>query len=222
MEKFQDVNIPNSDFNNKAGLVSLSLQKYEGGYFLRENISGKKLLVGGFGQLAQIVAGLGTHLLEHIQRTSDKCKEGGIFTIELQVREGFPLMFNLSQGSGLLAIDNVGGWRPQNFFGQMMQQIGFLIGVGPEFLNQFPQSQEGWVSFMSHPQVANNPNLSKPIHSNFNPMMNMMGMQPNMGFGADAFSFIPTINLESKVDQSQQSKVSVTEERKANGEILLK
>lgn len=204
MQPTEEVTIPNLDFTNKAGLVSLSLQKFEGGYFLRENNSGKKYPISGFGIVGQILSAIGTNLTKAVQQASDSCKIGEIFTMEFQIRKGYPVLFNMAVGSGLVSIDNTGGWRPVNYFGQMMAQTAFVCGLAPEFLSQFPQSQEGWIQFTTHPNVANNPNFNKPVHSNF---MNPFG---NQGFGQDAFgmdgfSMMPILQPEKNDGSVQES-----------------
>lgn len=211
MEQREKIGVPNLDFSHKTGVVSLSLQKLEGGYFLRENHSGKKYPISGFGLVADLVTSSANHLVQRVQQVADNIKIGEVFTIELQVKKGLSPLFNLYAGNGLHMIDNIGGWRPINWFGHQMQQVAMLCNVGPDFLEQFKQDNDGWIAFMKSPEIRNNPNLSRPTMSNF------MGNHNPFSYD-DPFAFAPIMYG----DQEEKPNTSdVRERRSPSGEIKL-
>lgn len=198
--------IPNTDFKNDKGLVSLSFRKVDGGFYLTENFSKSEYAITNTGGIHGLINQVGVEMLKELDVRFQRSKKNDVVTIEFQIREGaYPLLF----GAGIIGL-NAGGITEATLFAQLMSSVVYVLGVSPTIFGgkKYKTTRDGFAMFMEDVRKTSVGPFVRPMVNN-DPFFNPFGFGGGIIQTAQPVDFIEVVessNLSPTGMESQDSR----------------
>jgi hypothetical protein len=140
----QQSKIPNTDFRNDKGLVTLSFRKVDGGFFMTEGFSKAEYAIPHAGAIHGLISEVGKEMLMELERRFKSMKKNEVLTTDFQIRQG-GLSFMFGQG-----IIGLTGPTESTLISHIMNTVVYVLGVNPSIFNgkKYKTTQEGFVMFV--------------------------------------------------------------------------
>lgn len=145
MSEQNELQIPNTDFSNDKGMVSLSFVKKDGGFYMRENFSKKEYAISNPGQINATVNNVGREMLIALERMFKEAKVNDVLTTEFQIRKG-GLAFLFGAGIMSLGTSN----SESTMIGQLMNAMLYVLNINPSIFGgkRYKTNREGYIAFI--------------------------------------------------------------------------
>jgi len=155
----EQLKIPNTDFRNDKGLVTLSFRKVDGGFFMTEGFSKAEYAIPHAGAIHGLISQVGSEMLLELERRFKSMKKNEVLTTDFQIRQG-GLSFMFGQG-----IIGLTGPTESTLISHIMNTVVYVLGVNPTIFGgkKYKTTQDGFVMFVEDIKK----NYSSPYKSVF-------------------------------------------------------
>lgn len=145
MNTQDEIKIPNTDFANSRRMVSLSFRKVDGGFYMKENFSGKEYAISNTGQIHATINDVGKSMLMILDTLWKDAKKNDVNTIEFQIKKGgLSFLF----GNGMIGLDMSN--QETTLITHIMNSVVYVLNINPSLFGgkKYKTNKEGYIMFI--------------------------------------------------------------------------